>query len=398
MEDEHRYLRSKAAGKLIERKPNDPEPDPNVEKPNHATQVAGVVAMKPYKDADGEHKGIAYGLDKILDVKVGKEVDTLAGMEWALTQASDDAEVLNLSRHGEVKGDPVGSDYMMDFGDPDYHKKYGEQFDGFIDTHDVLLIQAAGNQINVTPAKKEYALTWGSDSYNAIVVGASTADGDNKPRAENAVLTSSGRGPTPAGRKKPDLIAPGNQITTTTRGGGFVKNAGGTSIAAPHVSGAILLLWDHGLWHPMMNKALLINSAEDRGPTGWDKEWGWGYIDLYTALEQFDYTKIGSIKGGAEQWYEGTMTGCQTVTLVWHIHPGQPLTNLDMYLYNAKQERLDFSTSVMDNVEQVKMPQGHDGTVYLRIVHWNSEGETETFGLAVPSEFESLTRQPFTPR
>ena len=386
VEDENRYLRSKAAGKLIERNPNDPEPTAN-----HGTWVAGVVAMKAYRDADGEHKGIAYGLDKILDVKLGDQCDTLAGIDWALTQASDDAEVLNHSRHGA----PTKGDLTMDRGEPDYRKDYGMAYDERIDTYDVLLIQAAGNQSK--SSNDQYTLTWGSDSYNAIVVGA-TATGGNVHRDEHPMLTSSGRGPTPGGRKKPDVVAPGHVDTSTVRGGGFGPFGQGTSVAVPHVSGAILLLWDHGLWHPMMQKALLINSAEDRGPDGWDKDWGWGYIDLYAALEQYDYTKIGSIDGGAEKWYKGTMSGCQTATLVWHKHPGKPLSNLDMYLYDAGTEGfIGVSTSPKDNVEQVKVPSGQNRAVYLRIVHRDSNGETETFGLAVPSEFESLPQQPFTP-
>ena len=89
------------------------------------------------------------------------------------------------------------------------------------------------------------------------------------------------------------------------------------------------------------------------------------------------------------------MNECQTVTLVWHKHTGKPLSNLDMRLYDAgTQVLIDFSTSTKDNVEQVKVPSGRDRTVYLRIVHWGSE--TETFGLAVPSKFESIA-QPFTP-
>ena len=384
VDDEHPHLRSKAAGKLIERKPNEPEPSTN-----HATEVAGVVAMTAYTDSYGEHKGIAYGLDKILDVTVGREADTRAGMEWALTQASDDAEVLNLSRHG---GTEVPPDLTMDEGESDYREDYGMAYDELIDTYDVLIIQAAGNQS--TSTDKEYTLTWGSDSYNAIVVGA-TAAFHRLPRAKDVMLTSSGRGPTPGGRKKPDVVAPGHVRITTNRGGEFDSFGQGTSVAAPHVSGAILLFWDHGLWHPMLQKALLINSAEDRGPAGWDKDWGWGYIDLYAALEQYDYTKIGSIDGGAEKWYSGTMNKCQTVTLVWHKHTGVPLSNLDMYLYDAKTHGfIGVSTSPKDNVEQIELASGHNRAVYLRIVHRGSE--TETFGLAVPSEFDSIA-QPFTP-
>ena len=397
VEDEHPYLRSKSAGKLIERFPNDPEPTGN-----HGTQVAGIVAMTAYTDADGEHKGIAYGLDKILDATWELQrreedglIDMKSAVEWAVTDVSDDAEVINYSYHGEYRGDLVGSDLTMNRGDPDYSSHHGVWFDNFIDSHDVLIIQAAGNQ--ATGEEDQYSLTWGSDSYNAIVVGASSAEYDNQPRAKNIVTDFSGRGPTPAGRKKPDVVAPGLGITTTDRGGGFASFSG-TSAAVPHVSGAILLFWDHGLSDPMAQKALLINSAEDRGDAGWDKDWGWGYIDLYAALDQYDYTRLGSIDGGAEQWYRGTMNECQTVTLVWHKHSGQPLSNLDVYLYDAATHGvIGVSNSLIDNVEQVKIPSGQNRAVYLRIVHRGSEGETETFGLAAPSEFESLDEPPFTP-
>ena len=352
--------------------------------------------MTAFTSAEGEHKGIAYGLDKILDARSLGHRD--AAMEWAVTYTSDDADdgkdpsadVITYPYSGYV-----GSDKTMDMGDPDYHKDHGVEFDDFIDRYDVLIIKSAGN--SGKGQDNQYSLGWGSDSYNAIVVGASSAEYDNQPRAKNIVTNFSGRGPTPAGRKKPDVVAPGLGITTTDRGGGF-GSFSGTSAAVPHVAGAILLFADQGLSDPMMQKALLINTAEDRGDAGWDKDWGWGYIDLYAALEQYDYTISDSIDGGAEQWYRGTMNDCQTVTLVWHKHSGQPLSNLDMYLYDAgTQDLIDFSTSPRDNVEQVKLPSGDNRAVYLRIVHRDSEGETETFGLALPSEFESLDEQPFTP-
>ena len=102
-----------------------------------------------------------------------------------------------------------------------------------------------------------------------------------------------------------------------------------------------LLLRIMDLWDPMMQKALLINTAEDRDNTGWDEDWGWGYIDLSAALDQYDYTISDSIDGGAEQWYSGTMNGRETVTLVWHKHSGQLLSNLDMYLYDAGTPRFN---------------------------------------------------------
>ena len=353
--------------------------------------------MTAYTNADGEHKGIAHGLDTILDATYTHTRTTGAkeAIEWAMTYTpdapSDDADDVEDPSADVITcafSGGVGGDFTMDMGDPDYASRYGQAFDEHIDANNVPIIQAAGNKLKSD--KDEYTLGWGADSYNAIVVGASTASGDNKPRAENKVRLSSGRGPTPLKRKKPDVVAPGEGITTTSPNGGY-GSISGTSAAVPHVAGAILLFADHGLSNPMMQKALLINSAEDRGSTGWDKDWGWGYIDLYTALEQIDYTLHDTIRGDEVKWYKGTMSGCQTATLVWHKRSGVPLSNLDMVLYGANgRDKLDFSNSSIDNVEQVKMPEGHDGTVYIKI-HYNVRyGYPETFGLALPSEFRPI--------
>ena len=373
--------------------------------------------MTAYTNADGEHKGIAHGLDTILDATYTHTRTTGAkeAIEWAMTYTpdapSDDADDVEDPSADVITcafSGGVGGDFTMDMGDPDYASRYGQAFDEHIDANNVPIIQAAGNKLKSD--KDEYTLGWGADSYNAIVVGASTASGDNQPRAKNKVRFTSGRGPTPLKRKKPDVVAPGEGITTTSPNGGY-GSISGTSAAVPHVAGAILLFADHGLSNPMMQKALLINSAEDRGSTGWDKDWGWGYIDLYTALEQIDYTISGSIggrtsdDGGASddgrgvRWYKGTMSECQTATLVWHKRPGEPLANLDMYLYNATRQVLfDFSNSLQDNVEQVKMPEGHDGTVYILIVYntydpeddYSEDNYSEDFGLALPSKFRPI--------
>ena len=81
------------------------------------------------------------------------------------------------------------------------------------------------------------------------------------------------------------LAAPGVEVTAPSRDGGY-QSSTGTSFAAPLVSGAaaVLLSADPSL-RPAELRALLAETAADRGAEGWDPAYGWGVPDLGAALE-----------------------------------------------------------------------------------------------------------------
>lgn len=72
------------------------------------------------------------------------------------------------------------------------------------------------------------------DYSNVFTVGATSSDDD--------IASFSAIGPAPDGTLKPDLMAPGDDISSTYASQSYRKLKG-TSMAAPHVAGAVALLW-----------------------------------------------------------------------------------------------------------------------------------------------------------
>ncbi|APR76175.1 peptidase S8 and S53, subtilisin, kexin, sedolisin [Minicystis rosea] len=97
-------------------------------------------------------------------------------------------------------------------------------------------------------------------------------------RYATGVSSSSSRGPTRDGRRKPDLAAPGCGIWSAAAAeGGYVQRSG-SSMSAPHVTGLVALIYErHGRIDIHALQSMLRAGADRIGlADGWDAASGWG--------------------------------------------------------------------------------------------------------------------------
>lgn len=153
-----------------------------------------------------------------------------------------------------------------------------------------VVVAAAGNNGQTLFHSKNGAVSQGfrtvniTDPGNADLVITVGATHRNKPHSYGVSYFSS-KGPTGDGRIKPDLVAPGEKIISTSIDEG-AECMDGTSMAAPHVSGAAaLLLARHRelIGRPRRVKDILCKTATDLGRERYFQ--GCGMIDVLRAIQ-----------------------------------------------------------------------------------------------------------------
>ncbi len=157
----------------------------------------------------------------------------------------------------------------------------------------VVVVAAAGNRGYQSFETKEgpfesyasFSITDPGNADGVITVGSTHR---NSPHTYGVSFFSS-RGPTGDGRPKPDLVAPGERIRSTApvAAGGPWTDLDGTSMAAPHVSGAAAMLmarYSELIGQPRRIKKILCESATDLGRERSFQ--GHGMLDVLRAFQR----------------------------------------------------------------------------------------------------------------
>lgn len=152
---------------------------------------------------------------------------------------------------------------------------------------DITNLQAAG--ISQIYAAGNYGPNSSTGSSPANNPGAFSVGEINN---SSLVVNNSSRGPNSCGVSTPvtypDIVAPGLSIHSTDLYG-FYSNNSGTSLSAPHVTGAVaLLLSAFPNLTPAQLKAALISTANDLGVAGADNAYGAGRLNILAAYNRLN--------------------------------------------------------------------------------------------------------------
>lgn len=226
----------------------------------HGTAVAGIIAAR----ADGyDTRGVAPGANLLAIRSDGacglgcfNQSDLAAATDYA---AGHGARIINYSLGGTSIG-PAWQAAMTRF------------------LASGIIVAAAGNAAGANPIDPA---NWLAGQNNGLAVGAVDAN--------NLLAAFSNKAGT---AKDHFLVAPGVTVISSRLGGG-VTTANGTSFAAPAVSGAAAVVW--GASPYLTGKQvvdILLNSATDLGAAGVDDVYGHGLLNLNAALQPVGGTSI----------------------------------------------------------------------------------------------------------
>lgn len=317
----------------------------------------------------------------------------------------------------------------------------GEEYTVIDQNGNPLSVSTLPRNADCAPAGYD-CLPTNSVAKNILTVGAvdDVSGGYSPLSGPSQILMSpfSSWGPTDDGRIKPDVVGNGVFLISAWHESPFYAAAAGTSMAAPNVSGSLLLLQEHyenihGPGNYMRSatlKALAIHTADEAGAAdGPDYAFGWGMLNTKNAA------KVITEDGADHQIIEaslapGSVDSVQinvtrensfiTATVVWLDQPGAVVTATldpqDLMLVNDLDLRIKMGPDTYmpwvlnpavpaaaatrgdnfrDNVEQVEISAAGAGTYTIEVSHkgalFNNESQDYALIISVKTSLPAVT-------
>ena len=373
----------------------------------HATHVTGTI-LSSFDVAKGTAPALSAVVKPFFADSQGDVFYTNPGqIETAFTEAaSRDISILNASIGVNVNVNGYSCDLLGQYGLASYvvdqavRGAYGSP---------VLSIWSAGNERSYDTCGDYGTIAPPATNKNGLTVGATYSD-------LGTVALFSSYGPTNDGRIKPDLVAPGAQLSqdlgiSSLEPGNTIGVRSGTSMSAPCVTGTAALLQEAWLMSPATTdrptpeclRAVLCGTTTDISTQGPDFRSGFGQLNASSAL---DAVMFGNALDELLQF--GSTTARQIVsdgspfrcTIAWSDAPADGSDsvirrNLDLKLISPSGTihypwQLDPNnpswpatrsegTDVLNTIEQVSVDQPEPGTWFMVIT-----GDGEGPGIQIP--------------
>lgn len=337
----------------------------------HGTHVAGTIAGEG--QGNSAYKGVAPGAAlvgvKVLDSQGSGSMSNVdAGINWVIAnKATYGIEVINLS---------LGTSGSSDGTDSTSVAVNNAVNNG------IVCVVAAGN---AGPAK--YTIGSPGAAANAITVGAMADVGEKG----YSLAYFSSRGPTADGRIKPDIAAPGVNITSVaTNTTNSYTTMNGTSMATPFTAGTVALMLDaNPSMTPSQIKSTITSTAIGWGPAGQDIDYGYGRLDTYAAVKSAGGYTGTNITVPAHMYTSGTIaTSGRTDTYTFSVtSTSYPIAislimtnwasstnpDFDVYLYNPSGTNVASGTG-STRQETINYTPTTTGTYTLKVKSYTGTG------------------------
>ncbi|SCF07763.1 Serine protease, subtilisin family [Micromonospora coriariae] len=253
----------------------------------HGTHTVGSMLGD---DGEGRITGVAPGATWIAakgcEANYCSNSSLLAAGQWMLAPTDHNGE----NPRPDLAPDIINNSWGGHDGDPTF---YDTIIDSWV-AAGIFPVFAVGNEAQEMP---EPCGTAGHPAINplAYAVGATDAGG--------VIASFSSRGPGPDGTVRPDITAPGVGILSTIPGNDWGLSDG-SSMAAPHVAGAVALAWSAV---PNLRRDLVttrelldrtahdVNDLQCGGTPADNNVYGEGRLDAYDLVTQASTEQLGGV-------------------------------------------------------------------------------------------------------